>query len=1070
MAEYSEPFRPVSPGRNRSDTMAELRSRLEHALRGRYTVEREVGRGGMAIVYLAHDLRLERDVALKVLRPELAVTLGPDRFLQEIRVAAGLAHPHILPLHDSGEAAGCLYYVMPFCTGESLRERLEREHTLPMAEALRFAREVADALDYAHRAGVVHRDIKPENILLQDGHAVVADFGIARAISAAGAQRLTTVGMAVGTREYMSPEQAAGSQRVDGRSDIYSLGCMLFEMLTGSPPTVGTPPEGTTAGRGRTRYPDRGAEIRALRPSVPLEVAGVVARMLARDPGERFQTAGELADALAAPTGVWTPRSVLAERRRRWGAGVITVVGLSAAVLVPRFLRAGLNPLAYIVVPVTAPDSQSGGSLAPDDAARLLGNALGRWTDLRIAGELEWRDWLRGKGVARPSLETTFEYAQGSRAAHLLTVRSEAVGGSDSVEVTAQLFDGGSRRPGVTQQRRFATHDRNLNEEFSDLAVSLLFPQAPPAALSGGSGTHVFNALKAYVDGHAALTEWNLDSALHAFRTAAERDRAFPHASLWLAQTLEWSGADRVTWRPDAERAAAAGDTLSPYEQLLAEGLAGMAREQFPAACDKYREIVRQNPRDFAGWFGLGECQARDSLVVRDSTSPSHWRFESSYEAAVQAYRSALTLVPSANRAFGVPHGRLVQFTESNELRYGFALDPDTVWFAAFPGFDLDHDTLVFVPYQRAIALGRARPPTAKYAVVHNREVVRDITATWVRNFPDDPEACEAHAAVLEDMGDLDGQPEENSALAMVRRARRLTGDSTQAIRLVVAEARLLTKLENFAGARRLADSILVAHPEPTPGEAVALAGLAALTGHVNQAAQLLSVAAPDTLLESGGREFRIRPVPLARAVFALHVYAAFGAPRDSIDTLAHRVDRLVDASFEAPRRDSMQRLFLAKPRAWAFPQLGTSPPERDHPMELQQKVLWALAHGNTDSVRIYLDSLRTMRVDLRPGDVAITYTFLESRVLLAIGDSAAAAQLLGRSLAALSTLGSGLLDNVDQAATLVRAMALRARLADLTGDVSTARRWAGAVLELWAGADDTEQETMQEMRRLEAK
>ncbi|HEY6110264.1 MAG TPA: serine/threonine-protein kinase, partial [Gemmatimonadales bacterium] len=184
--------------------MAELRNRLENALAGRYAIGREIGRGGMAIVFLARDLRHGRDVALKVLRPELAITLGPERFLQEIRLAAALAHPHILPLHDSGDADGLLYYVMPFVPGESLRDRLEREGQLPLVDALAIAREIADALDYAHRAGVVHRDIKPENILLQEGHAVVSDFGIARAISAAGS-RMTAVGTTVGTPDYMSP-------------------------------------------------------------------------------------------------------------------------------------------------------------------------------------------------------------------------------------------------------------------------------------------------------------------------------------------------------------------------------------------------------------------------------------------------------------------------------------------------------------------------------------------------------------------------------------------------------------------------------------------------------------------------------------------------------------------------------------------------------------------------------------------------------------------------------------------------------------------------------------------------
>src|SRR5438445_6815298 len=200
--------------------LADLLARLQAALADRYTIERELGRGGMATVYLAQDRKHHRQVAIKVLKPELAAALGPERFLREIETAARLNHPHILPLHDSGEAEGFLYYVMPYAEGESLRERLEREGQLPLDEALRIAREVASALSHAHSHDVVHRDIKPENILLSGGEAIVADFGIARAITAAGKPRLTTAGITVGTPEYMSPEQAAGEPEVDGRTDV----------------------------------------------------------------------------------------------------------------------------------------------------------------------------------------------------------------------------------------------------------------------------------------------------------------------------------------------------------------------------------------------------------------------------------------------------------------------------------------------------------------------------------------------------------------------------------------------------------------------------------------------------------------------------------------------------------------------------------------------------------------------------------------------------------------------------------------------------------------------------------
>lgn len=214
--------------------------RLSAALHDRYRVDREVGAGGMATVYLAHDLKHERDVAIKVLHPDLGAALGAERFLSEIKTTAKLQHPHILPLLDSGEADGLLYYVMPYVRGETLRARLEREHQLPIPDALLIAREVADALNAAHGLGIVHRDVKPENILLQDGHALVADFGIALAVQTAGGARMTQTGLSLGTPSYMSPEQAMGERSVDARSDIYALGAVAYEMLSGEAPFTGT--------------------------------------------------------------------------------------------------------------------------------------------------------------------------------------------------------------------------------------------------------------------------------------------------------------------------------------------------------------------------------------------------------------------------------------------------------------------------------------------------------------------------------------------------------------------------------------------------------------------------------------------------------------------------------------------------------------------------------------------------------------------------------------------------------------------------------------------------------------
>jgi TolB-like protein/tRNA A-37 threonylcarbamoyl transferase component Bud32 len=271
--------------------MIDLQQRLAQGLGGRYALERELGQGGMAIVYLVHDVRHDRKVALKVLRPEISAEIGAERFLREIKMAAGLTHPHILPVFDSGEADGLLFYVMPNMAGRSLRERLDRERQLPLDEALRITREVASALDYAHRQQVVHRDIKPENILLHEGAAMVADFGIGKALSAGSS--VTQTGMALGTPAYMSPEQAGGESSIDGRSDLYSLGCVLYEMLSGEPPFTGPTAQAIIAKRFVSPIP----KVRTVR-DVPEAIDAAVTRALARTPVDRYPTAAQFAEAL----------------------------------------------------------------------------------------------------------------------------------------------------------------------------------------------------------------------------------------------------------------------------------------------------------------------------------------------------------------------------------------------------------------------------------------------------------------------------------------------------------------------------------------------------------------------------------------------------------------------------------------------------------------------------------------------------------------------------------------------------------------------------------------------------
>jgi len=370
--------------------VADIPGQFRDALRDRYLLERELGRGGMATVYLARDLKHDRLVALKVLHPELAAALGPERFLREIRLTANLQHPHILPLLDSGEAAGQLFYIMPYVEGDSLRQRLTREGQLPVPEALRLTGEIAEALDYAHQLGIIHRDIKPENVLLSRGHALVADFGIALAVSQAGAGRLTETGLSLGTPAYMSPEQAMTEPRLDGRSDQYSLACVLYEMLAGEPPFTGTTAQAILARHSLDAVPS----IRTVRSSVPEPVERVVFRALGKVPADRYVSAREFADSLARAA---SPQA-LTPKPRRVRARSLALLGVASVIAVTMWWigggadrltgtgRAARGPVRRVAI-------LSFANLSPDTADAYLargiseeiGSRLGDFPELKVA-------------------------------------------------------------------------------------------------------------------------------------------------------------------------------------------------------------------------------------------------------------------------------------------------------------------------------------------------------------------------------------------------------------------------------------------------------------------------------------------------------------------------------------------------------------------------------------------------------------------------------------------------------------------------------------------------------------
>jgi serine/threonine-protein kinase len=369
-------------------------AKVRNALASRYRIERVLGEGGMATVYLAEDLKHRRKVAVKVMRPELAATLGADRFLREIEIAAQLSHPHILPVHDSGESGGILYYVMPYVEGESLRERVHREGQLPVDEALRLAREVAEALGYAHRRGIIHRDIKPANVMVGEGHALVADFGIARATD--GGQALTQTGLSVGTPQYMSPEQATGERDIDARADVYAIGAVLYEMLSGRPPYTGSTPQAVLA----KSLTEEVAPLAGVRPGVPAPVAAVVAKAMARRPADRYASGVELEQALAAARDAVRSGATPAARRGPSLAQVWGVFGMAAvvtlAVVYGLVVRWGLASwtlgLAGVLLAIGAGVLLATGRLEAQRQSGTPVAGLGRW--------FTWTNAARGGGLA----------------------------------------------------------------------------------------------------------------------------------------------------------------------------------------------------------------------------------------------------------------------------------------------------------------------------------------------------------------------------------------------------------------------------------------------------------------------------------------------------------------------------------------------------------------------------------------------------------------------------------------------------------------------------------------------
>jgi len=583
----------------------------------------------MATVFLARDLKHGRLVALKLLRPELSAGLGPERFLREIQVTARLQHPHILPLLDSGEVRDSadptgrsyVFYVMPYVEGESLRSRLLREPQLPLEEAVRITEDVASALEYAHAQGVVHRDIKPENILLSRGQAVVADFGIARAVSSSDAQRLTETGLALGTPHYMSPEQAA-AEPVDGRTDIYALGCVLYEMLVGEPPYTGPTAQAILARRLMAPAP----KIRPVRESVSESLEHAVIRALARAPADRFSTAGEFAAALTQPSTAPRP----AGARWRIGAALLALLAVGAALALLKLHRSAASVVPSASLIAVLPFTPSG----PDTALARLGRdlvftisaELDGLADIRVVDAHTVLAQTAGEGIYSPAADAALARRFGAGSlVHGSLVREGA-----QVRLDFVLLPTDSNAKPVA--RASITGALDSVATLTDAAVHALLKQiwtggsAPTPSLEGALKTGSVQALRAFLQGEQEIVGGRWDSAATSYGRAREADPAF-----WLAAAREVFA---LNWAIREAPANLLADLrrhrleLPDAERLSTDAILMWSADSIGLGLARSRELSRRYPSSWFGWLIYADQLLHNGPILGHSTEEARAGFE----------------------------------------------------------------------------------------------------------------------------------------------------------------------------------------------------------------------------------------------------------------------------------------------------------------------------------------------------------------------------------------------------------------------------------------------------------
>lgn len=1014
---------------------------------GRYTLEEELGRGATAVVWLATDAQGDRPVALKVLHEELAEPSVRERFAREARRTAEFTHERILPVLDTGDANGTPFFVQPYMSGGTLRGRLRRERQLSIEETVRIGRDLARALAHAHARGYVHRDVKPENILFRDGEAYLGDFGICRAIAETLDESSTSRLVVRGTPAYMSPEQASGTDDLDGRSDLFSLGSVLYECLTGVPAFIGATDSAIIA----QVIGQSPRDISIFRPSVSTALAEIIATCHRREPSDRFRDANALAEALGNPERRNRPSgdaAVVPRVRARVLLAVAAVVAMVATIgaIVAQTLGSGpvaaevaLDTTHLALFPLERDTGDTIGDAVDDD---LLRAAFQRGEGISLVSQLMIADRLRQGDGGRDS-ERLLAIARDLGAGRFVRGRLESHGATRRAILA--LHDAATGQVLMEHEAEVPGDPAAAAASYAAVAATLLVRgRSDDADVESLRPRWSIPALQAYRRGQQALEDWDLPAADSSFQRAQSFDPGDPRIQFALAQTRAWARQPARLWRDLATRAAEAADSLAPRERRLAFALRALGAREFAAACAQYDSLRRSDPNDHAAWFGLGQCHSSDDVVVPDSVhSPSGWRFRSSHQQAFVAFERALTLLPSMHRGLRREgfDTKGIYTLRPSDVRIGRSEDRTRIFGARIARMG---DTLAMIPYpiEALASSGSTVPAGFVEAIESQRERFAAMALGWSSVFPEGSEAKEAVALALEMRGLRAAIDTIRLARTLARRAKVPMADQ---LALGAAEVRMLVRFglpdapELLASASILADSLLA-----LPEAEVALVAeefelLAVILGRCDAAVRYARARSGDNLLSVPEALLLESRELLARAVLRCD---PAGDARRAHDYLG-RLDAHPAARDPNARRSILHSTFFR-------PALMLDPADMALTRRVAQETNDPLASAaaalgsDREAVRRGLRAFEAVGHEALP--MSPDYAFIYARVWAGLGDTTAATAILDRALNRVRFADTEDLRETGNLGALLRMAQWRGELAEAAKDRRTARRWQAAI------------------------